>query len=103
MKDIANRAKAAVIAIYEAKLDRTVLHSDFHTGNYKIIRFNKFLHKRGVACYKRSDAEKINEHNTFDILKVHTKPITIGTTCRFLNQSNFFTFLKKIYQNSTQT
>ena len=65
MRDIAKRTKAAVIPIYEAKLDRTVLHSDFHIGNYKIIRFKKLLHKRGVACYKRSDTEKLNEHNIY--------------------------------------
>ena len=90
LRDIAKRAKAAVIGISKSKLDSTVLDSEIYIENYEILQFNRNRHRVGVACYIRSDISyKVIfflpngiESITFDILMPHTKPITIGIIYR---------------------
>ena len=97
LTDIAKRTKAAVIGIWESKLDGTVLDPEIYIDNYEILRFDRNRHGRGVACYIKSDSiYKLNsflpnemENITFDILMPHTKPITVGIIYRPPNQSKF--------------
>ena len=90
MSDKVKRTKAVVIGISELKLDSAVLDPEIYIENYEILRFDRYRHEGGVACYIRSDIScKLNsflpneiENSTFNILMPHTKPITIGIIYR---------------------
>ena len=91
----------------ESKLDSTVLYPKTYIENYEIHRFDRNRHGGSVACYIRSDISyKLNsllpnefKNITFDILMLHTKPISVGIIYR---PPNFLIFFKKVYLNSTQ-
>ena len=90
MSDKVKRTKAVVIGISEPKLDSAVLDPEIYIENYEILRFDRYRHEGGVACYIRSGISyKLNsflpneiENSTFNILMPHTKPITIGIIYR---------------------
>ena len=96
-RDVAKRTKAAVIGVWESKLDSTVLDPEIYIGNYENLRFNRNRHGGAAACYIRSEIDyKLNsllpneiKNITFDILMPHTKPITVGIIYRPPNQSKF--------------
>ena len=53
LTDIAKRTKAAVIGIWESKLDGTVLDPEIYIDNYEILRFDRNWHED--YCYIRRD------------------------------------------------
>ena len=92
-----------MIGILEPKLDNTMkffVSIEIETGEVLLITLG----------YIRSDINnKLNyfmpneiENITFDILMLHTKPITAGIIYRPQISLNFLILLKKIYLNSTQ-
>ena len=103
LRYITKRTKAAVIGILEPKLDNTMkffVSIEIETGEVLLITLG----------YIRSDINnKLNyfmpneiENITFNILMLHTKPITAGIIYRPQISLNFLILLKKIYLNSTQ-
>ena len=48
---IALKTKAAVIGIYESKLDETVLNGEINISGYNILRSDRNRHDGGVLCY----------------------------------------------------
>ena len=86
-----------IIGISESKLHESVLEPKIQIDNYKILQCDRNRHGGGVACYIRNDLS----YNIlsvfpgeiksvfFEILLPNSKPITVGTIYRPLNQSNF--------------
>ena len=52
---IAARANAAVIGIFQSKLDETILQPEIQISNYELLRYERNRNGGGVACYIRSD------------------------------------------------
>lgn len=52
---MAKRKIATVYCIFESKLDRTVLHSETHIKNYKMLSFKCNDNDEVNACYIRSN------------------------------------------------
>ena len=59
LRFIAKSTNAAVIGIYESKLDASVLEQEISIDNYKILRYDRNRHGGGLACYKNDLSYKI--------------------------------------------
>ena len=81
---------AAVIGIYEPKLDASVLDPETNIDNYKILRCDRNRQGGGVACYVKNDLSyntlsvfpREAENIFYEILLPNSKPITVGTIYR---------------------
>ena len=88
---------AVIICISQSKLHESVLEPKIQIDNYKILQCDRNRHGGGVACYIRNDLSynilsvfpREIKSVFFEILSPNSKPITVGTIYRPLNQSNF--------------
>ena len=97
----AKSTNAAVIGIYESKLDTSALEQEINIDNYKILRCDRSRHGGGVACYIRNDLSynilsvfpREIENIFFEILLPNSKPVIVGTIYRPPSQNNFLELL----------
>ena len=54
LRFIAKSTNAALIGIFESKLDASVLEQDISIDNYEILCCDRNRHGGGVACYIRN-------------------------------------------------
>ena len=90
-----------VIGIGQFKFGASVLDPEIGIDNYKILRCNRSRKVGGVVCYVGNDLScnvlsvfpnKV-ENIFFEILLRNSKPITVGTIYRLLNQRIFLEIL----------
>ena len=102
LKCIANKSKAAIIGITEAKFDHTIPDLEVNFLGYDILRCDRNRNGGGVACYIRKNlcfntralTCKEIENFIFDILLPNLKPITISVFYGLSNQADFMELLK---------
>ena len=99
IRTIANRTKAAVIALTETWLDDSVNDSEISINNYCIIRADRNRQGGGVCLYIRENLTfnpridiKTDSIETLwvEILQPKTKPILVGVAYRPPSQSDFY-------------
>ena len=89
LRHIAKLTNAAVIGISESKLDYSLLTSEIQIDEYDLLRCDRNIHGKEVACYIRNDLSynvksyfpKDIENIFFELLlpTVTSKPIVVGT------------------------
>ena len=99
IRTIANRTKAAVIALTETWLDDSVNDSEISINNYCLIRADRNRQGGGVCLYIRENLTfnpridiKTDSIETLwvEILQPKTKPILVGVAYRPPSQSDFY-------------
>ena len=109
LRFIAKSTNAAVIDIYESKLDASVIAQEVNTDNQKILRHVRNRHGRGVACYIKNNLSYNTRNDlSYNILSVfpckienifievllpNSKPMIVGTTYLPSSQNNFLELL----------
>ena len=99
IRTIANRTKAAVIALTETWLDDSVNDSEISINNYCLIRADRNRQGGGVCLYIRENLTfnpridiKTDSIETLwvEILQPKTKPILVGVAYRPPSQCDFY-------------
>ena len=96
-RHIAKLNNGTVIAIFESKLDDSVLTSEIEINVYGLLCCDRNRHGGGAACYIRihlsynvkSDFPKDIENTFLELLLPNTKPIVVATIYCPPNQANF--------------
>lgn len=96
---LANKSKAAIIAVTETWLDHTVSNTEIHLDGYSVIRKDRNRHGGGICMFIRDDLaftplplDNLSESDEvffLELLLPKTKPIIIGTCYRPPKQSDF--------------
>ena len=97
---IAKSTNAAIIGVSESKLDKSVLEPEIEIDDYKILWCDRSRHGGGVASYIKNDlryniVSVFPSEVFFEISLPNSKPITVGTIYRPLNESNFLEVLNE--------
>ena len=100
---MARLSNAAVIGIFESKLDESVTNSEILIVNYDLLRCDRNRKGGGVVCCIRNDlsyAQKNllpndTENVFFEIYLPKTKSITVGTVYQPPNHFNFIKTLSE--------
>ena len=93
---IAKSTNAAIIGIFEPKLDVSVLEQEISIDNYKILHCDRKRQGGGVACYIGNDLSYNlsvfpceNENIFFEILLPNSQPVIVGSIYCPPSQNNF--------------
>ena len=100
---MARLSNAAVIGIFESKLDESITNSEILIVNYDLLRCDRNRKEGGVVCCIRNDlsyAQKNllpndTENVFFEIYLPKTKSITVGTVYQPPNHFNFIKTLSE--------
>ena len=100
LRFIEKSTNAAVIGICESKLDASVLEQEISIDNYKILRYDRNRHGKGVTSYIRNDLSynilsvfPCEIENIFFEILPNSKPVIVGTTFCPSSQNNFLELL----------
>ena len=96
-------SNAAVIGIFESKLDESITNSEILIDNHDLLRCDRSRKGGGVACCIRNDLSYTQknllpndtENVFFEIYLPKTKSITVGTVYQPPNHFNFIKTLSE--------
>ena len=63
------RAKAAIIAKTESKLEESIFQSEIQIDNYDLLQCDRNRNGGGVACHLRSDISYVQKDFSTNVIK----------------------------------